>query len=159
MSMTQADPSPSPARTTGHAYRLGTFSSHREAEQVVERLSDVGFPAGRARLVAIGPGHADPTWRRLTRRRVVAVGAGLGAWLGFLAGLALAIFVAGAQWLTILSGGLAIGAAAGAVLAFAAHWATGKHPDFSGAAGRSQRYAVEVDRAHAVEAVQALHRS
>ena len=149
----------SPRRTSDHSYQLGAFPSYRQAERVMERLTDVGFPVERARVVSAGGHRADQASRHPSTGRVTVVGAGLGAWLGLLAGVIVALFVAGAQWPAMIGGGLAIGAAAGAALALAAHWATGHHPDFADATDRQRRYVVEVDSTHAVEAVQALDRS
>jgi hypothetical protein len=127
---------------------------------VVDRLSDVGFPVERVRIVGSGLSSVDQVMGRRTMGRSALIGAAMGAWLGLVAGLVLAVFVAGAVWLTLLIGGLLIGAAAGAVLGFLTHWATDGRRYFAGATGvQAQRYSVEVDSGHAVEALRALDRS
>jgi hypothetical protein len=147
-------------RTDAHAYRLGEFASYREAEQVVDRLSDVGFPVERVRIVGTGLHSVEQVMGRFTTIRSTLLGAALGAWLGMLTGLVLGLFVAGAAWLSMLLGGLLIGAVFGAVAGFINHWATDGRRDFaSTTAMQAERYAVEVDSAHAVEAVRALDRS
>jgi hypothetical protein len=145
-------------RTAGQVHRLGEFASYREAEQVLERLSDVGFPVERARIVDPAVHTVDQTARRFTMGRATSLGAGLGAWLGLSAGLTQAILVAGVAW-TVLVGALLMGAAAGALLGFVFYWATSWPFDVAHTGRPAQRYAVEVDRTHAVEAVQALDRS
>jgi hypothetical protein len=147
-------------RTDAHAYRLGEFTSYREAEQVVDRLSDAGFPVERVRIVGTGLHSVEQVMGRLTTVRSTLLGAALGAWLGMLTGLVLGLFVAGAAWLTMLFGGLLTGAVLGAVVGFVNHWVTDGRRDFaSTTAVQAHRYAVEVDTADAVEAVRALDRS
>ena len=146
-------------RTADHVYRLGEFGPYREAEQVVDRLTDVGFPVERVRVVHAGLYGAEQAGR-LTVGRATLVGAGLGAWLGLIAGVVVALFLAGAPWLTLLLGGLLIGAAIGAVLGVLTYWATDWRDALPGATRRPKKaYAVEVDRTHAAAAVQALDRS
>ena len=146
-------------RTADHVYRLGEFGPYREAEQVVDRLTDVGFPVERVRIVRTGPRSAKQAGR-LTMGRATLIGAGLGAWLGLVAAVVVAVFLAGAAWLTLLLGGLLIGAAIGAVFGLITYWATDWRHGFVGHTLRpAQAYAVEVDRARAVEAVQALDQS
>jgi hypothetical protein len=146
--------------TDDHVYRLGEFTSYREAEHMVDRLSDVGFPVERVRIVGAGLQSVEQVMGRLTKGRATLIGAGLGAWLGLLAGLLVGLFVAGAAWLTVLLGGLLIGAAFGVVFGFIAHWATDGRRDFASTTGlQAQRYAVEVDSDHAAEALQALDRT
>ncbi|WP_225260287.1 general stress protein [Jidongwangia harbinensis] len=147
-------------RTDDHVYRLGEFMSYRDAERVVDRLSDVGFPVERVRIVGTGLHSVEQVMGRLTKTRSTLLGAALGAWLGMLTGLLLGLFVAGAAWPAMTLGGLLIGAAAGAVVGFVNHWATDGRRDFaSTTAMHAQKYAVEVDSAHAVEAVRALDRN
>ena len=110
-------------RTADHVYRLGEFASYREAEQMVDRLSDVGFPVERVSIAGTGL-HSAEQAGHLTTGRATLIGAGLGAWLGLVAGLVVAVFLAGAEWLTLLLGGLLIGAASGAIFGFIAYWAT-----------------------------------
>lgn len=146
-------------RTADRVHRLGEFASYREAEQVLERLADVGFPGERARIVDSAVHSGDEAVGRLTMGRATLLGAGLGASLGLSAGLTQAI-VAGGMRLAAVLGGLLMVAAAGAFLGFIFYWATRWPFDVIHTSGRpAQRYAVEVDRAHAVEAVQALDRS
>jgi hypothetical protein len=147
-------------RTDEHAYRLGEFASYREAEHLVDRLSDAGFPVERVRIVGAGLHSVEQVMGRLTAMRATLVGAGLGGWLGLLTGLVLALFLAGAAWLTATLGGLLIGASFGALLGFLTHWTTDGRRDFaSTTALQAQRYAVEVDTAHAAEALRVLDRS
>jgi hypothetical protein len=109
-------------------YRLGEFTSYREAEHMVSRLSDVGFPVVRVRIVGAGMQNVEQPTGRLAKVRATLIGAGLGAWLGLVTGLVtgllLALSGAGLVWLTAMLGGPLIGAAFGAALGFITHWAT-----------------------------------
>jgi hypothetical protein len=109
-------------------HRLGEFTSYREAEHMVGRLSDVGFPIVRVRIVGAGMHSVEQPARRLAKVRATLIGAGLGAWLGLVTGLVtgllLALSGAGLVWLTAMLGGPLIGAAFGAALGFITHWAT-----------------------------------
>jgi hypothetical protein len=146
--------------TEAHVHRLGEFTSYREAERLVDRLSDVGFPVERVRIVGTGLRSVEKVTGRMTKGRATLIGAALGAWLGMLTGLVLGVFLPGVLWLTALLGGLAIGASFGAAFGFITHWATDGRRDFASTTGlQAQRYAVEVDSAHAAEAVQALDQS
>src|SRR4051794_13196925 len=55
--------------TDEYVYRLGEFTSYREAEQVVDRLSDVGFPVERVRIVGTGLRSVERVMGRLTKGR------------------------------------------------------------------------------------------
>jgi hypothetical protein len=144
----------------GRVYRLGEFASHREAEQMVDRLSDAEFPVERVRIFGAGSQSFERVAGHVTRGRAALIGAGLGGWLGMVGGMMLAVSVAGAAWLTVLMASPLIGAAAGATMGFITHWATDGRGDITRTTGpRAQRYVVEVDTAHAAEAVQALNRS
>jgi len=144
-------------RTDDHVFRLGEFSSYGAAEAMVDRLSDAGFPVERVRIVGAGLHSVEQVTGRLTMVRAALIGVGLGAWLGMLTGLVLGVFVAGPAWLTVTLGGLLSGAFFGALVGLVTHWATDGRRDFvSTTALRARRYAVEVDSAHAAEAVRTL---
>ncbi|MEV4703194.1 general stress protein [Actinoplanes sp. NPDC049316] len=139
-------------------YRLGEFTTYHEAERMVDRLSDAGFPVERARIVGTGLHSVEQVAGRLTGGRAALFGAALGAWLGMLTGLVLGLFLPVA-WLPTLLTGLVTGAAAGAALGFVTHWATDGRRDFaSTTALRARRYAVEVAGTHAPQALRALER-
>jgi hypothetical protein len=147
-------------QTGEHVYRLGEFGSYREAEQMVDRLADVGFPVEHVHLADTGSQSVERMTGRMTNGRATLLGAGLGGWLGLLAGIVLAVSVAGGAWPIVLMGGPLIGAAAGAAMGFITHSATDGRRDSAGTTTlQPRRYAVEVNIAHAAEAVQALNRS
>ena len=140
--------------------RWGEFGSYREAEHMVDGLTDAGFPADRVRIVGVGPRSVEQVTGSLTTARAMLLGAGLGGWLGMLTGLVLALSVAGPAWLSVLPSGLLIGAVLGGLVGFLTHWATDGRRDFASATAlQTQRYAVEVDQAHAAGAVQAFDRT
>jgi hypothetical protein len=140
-------------------YRLGEFTSYHDAEPMVDSLSGGGFPAERVHIVGAGPHSVEQGTGRVTAGRAGLIGAGLGAWLGIVTGLVVGVLLPGAPWLSLLQGALLTGAGAGAIVGFMVYWATDGRRDSASTTGRqAQRYAVEVGRAHASHAVQALDR-
>jgi mRNA-degrading endonuclease toxin of MazEF toxin-antitoxin module len=150
--------------TDDRFHRLGEFTSYREAEHMVDRLSDAGFPVARVRTVDTRMHSVEQRTGRLAKVRATLIGAGLGAWLGLVTGLVtglpLALSGAGLVWLTAMLGGPLIGAVFGAALGFITYWATdGRRDSVSTTDLRARRYAVEIDSARATEDVKALDRS
>lgn len=144
-------------RPDDDAHALGEFSTYREAEQIVDRLSDAGFPVERVRIVGTGLHSVEHVMGRLSGVRAGLLGAALGAWLGMLTGLLMGAFIPGVAWLPMLLSGMLVGAAAGAALGWLTHWATDGRRDFVSTTHlQAERYAVEVGRSHAPEAVRAL---
>jgi hypothetical protein len=135
------------------------FGTYRDAERMVDRLSDAGFPVERVRIVGIRLDSVEQVMGRVTARRAGLLGAVLGAWLGMLAGLLLALFLPTVAWLPMLLGGMLAGAAAGAGIGLLTYSSTDGRRDFAGTTRlQAQRYAVEVAGTHAAEAVRALDR-
>jgi len=146
-------------RRVDEVHRLGEFATYRDAEQMVDRLSGAGFPVERVRIVGVGLHSVEQVTGRVTGRRAGLLGAALGAWLGMLAGLLLALFLPAVAWLPMLAGGLLVGAAGGAGIGLLTYSSTDGRSDVAGTTRvRAQRYAVEVARDHAAEAVPALER-
>ena len=130
---------------TDEVRRLGEFATYRDAERMVDGLSDAGFPVERVRIVGIGPSSVEPERGRVTGMRAGFLGAALGAWLGMLAGLLLALFLPTVAWLPMLLGGVLVGAAAGAGIGLLTYSGTDRRRDFAGTTRpQAQRYAVEV---------------
>jgi hypothetical protein len=138
--------------------RLGEFTTYAEAERMVDRLSDAGFPVERVRIVGTGLHSVEQVMGRFTGGRATLFGAALGSWLGMLTGLALGLFLP-LTWLLTLVSGLVTGAVAGAALGYLTHWAGDGRRDFtSTTALRARQYAVEVADTHAPQALRALER-
>ncbi|PWK87024.1 hypothetical protein C8D88_104185 [Lentzea atacamensis] len=132
---------------------LASFSDYLEAQRLVDRMSDEGFPVASVRIVGEGVRTVEQVTGRMTRGRAAAAGAGGGAWFGVLVGLLFGLFTAGAVWVWLLLVSLVIGAFWGAVFGFVAHWSTRGKRDFSSVMTlQAQRYEVHVDKERAAEA-------
>ncbi|GAB2809066.1 YflT domain-containing protein [Lentzea nigeriaca] len=132
---------------------LASFSDYVEAQRLVDRMSDDGFPVESVRIVGEGVRTVEQVTGRMTRGRAAAMGAASGAWFGVLVGLLFGLFTAGAAWMWLLLVSLAIGAFWGGVFGFVAHWSTRGQRDFSSVMTlQAQRYEVHVDKEQAARA-------
>ncbi|MGW4210711.1 general stress protein [Lentzea sp. NPDC004789] len=132
---------------------LATFSDYLEAQRLVDRMSDDGFPVESVRIIGDGVRTVEQVTGRMTRGRAAVAGAASGAWFGVFIGLLFGLFTAGAAWLWLLLVSLVIGAFWGAVFGFVAHWSTRGRRDFSSVMTlQAQRYEVHVDQAMAARA-------
>jgi hypothetical protein len=135
------------------AVTLREFDTYDEAQQLVDRLSDAGFPVEQVRIVGSGLRSVEQVTGRLTKGRSAAGGAFTGAWFGLLIGLLFAVFVVGPFGLGVMLSSVIFGALWGAVFGFVAHWATRGRRDFSSVRGlEAERYEVQVDAGHEEEA-------
>lgn len=133
---------------------LASFADYVDAQRLVDRMSDDGFPVESVRIVGEGVRTVEQVTGRMTRGRAAASGAAGGAWFGVLIGLLFGLFTAGAGWLWLLLVSMLIGAFWGAVFGFVAHWSTRGRRDFSSVMTlQAQRYDVHVDQAQAAQAV------
>jgi len=145
--------SPVTSRTTA---TLREFGSYEEAQQLVDRLSDTGFPVEQVRIVGTGLRSVEQVTGRLTKGRAAAGGALTGAGFGLLIGLLFAVFVIGPFWLGVVLSSVIFGALWGAVIGFVAHWATRGRRDFSSVRGlEAESYAVQVASGYEDEAARA----
>lgn len=152
MATTQPPTEGMPSSTDGLRI-IHETNSYRDAERLVDQLSDAGFPVERARIVGRDLRSVEQVTGRMTKGRAALAGAGGGAWIGLFIGLLFALFVVGPAWWGMLLWSILFGAVFGAVLGFAGHWATRGRRDFSSVSGLQARtYEVEVDAAHADEA-------
>ena len=135
-------------------YALGSYPDYRQAQAVVDHLSDNGFPVETVSIVGADLRLVERVTGRMTRGRAAAAGALSTAWLGLFFGLLLGLFAeSGTALLGLMVYGLLIGAVFGAVLGFAAHAATGGRRDFSSTTGlAATRYEVLVSQDRAQEA-------
>lgn len=139
---------------------LGSYRDYADAERVVDRLSDAGFPVEHTAIVGRGLNSVEQVTGRLTTLRAAGQSALSGAVLGALFGWLFGLF----NWINpVISGlllafyGLLFGAALGAVLGAIGHSMTGGRRDFSSiAAMRADSYEVLVSAHLADQAVQAL---
>lgn len=134
-----------PTVTTRTDYRtLADVGVYAQAQSIVDRLSDGGFPVEHLRIVGTGITSVEQVTGRLTKGRAAGLGAAAGAWWGLLIGLLFSLFVIG-PWFVMLLTALVLGAVGGALVGFVSHWATGGRRDFSSVRGlEAARYEVQV---------------
>jgi len=145
-----------PAVTSRTTATLREFGSYDQAQHLVDRLSDVGFPVERVRIVGTGLRSVEQVTGRLTKGRAAAGGALTGAWFGLLIGVLFAIFVIGPFGFGVMLSSVIFGSLWGALFGFVAHWATRGRRDFSSVRGlEAESYAVEVDAGYEAEAARA----
>jgi hypothetical protein len=148
--LTEAIHSPEAGSGTRTLTRVATYE---KAEEVVDRLSDAGFPVERVRIVGIDLYSVEQVNGRMTIGRAALAGAATGAGFGLLVGLVFGVFSLSAGWPLMLLGGSFVGLLSGTALGAVAQWATGGRRDFSSVRNlRAHRYAVEVEPAHADDA-------
>lgn len=80
-------PSPLPPTASAHYQVLRTVPSYDEAQRLVDRLSDAGFPVEHVRLVGTDLRLVEQVTGRMTYGKAALYGAASGAWLGLLIGL------------------------------------------------------------------------
>ena len=143
-----------PVQSRGPQRLLAEFPTYPGAEQLVDRLSDKGFPVEHCRIVGNGLRSVEYVTGRLTRGRAALAGASSGAWFGLLFGLLLGLFTHDSSWSAVVAGSTLIGAVWMGLFGFIAHWAMRGRRDFASVSSlEADSYAVYVDAAHADEAV------
>jgi hypothetical protein len=110
---------------------VATYESYEDAQRAVDRLSDASFPVENVEIVGRELRLVERVTGRLTAGRAALAGAGSGAWFGLFIGLLVGLFTTGPEWVGLVVGGLAIGAAWGAAFGFAAQRAMGGQRDFT----------------------------
>lgn len=132
---------------------LASYPDYLDAQRLVDRMSDDGFPVQSVRIIGDGVRTVEQVTGRMTRARAALTGAASGAWFGVLVGLLFGLFTAGAAWIWLLLISLVIGAFWGAVFGFVAHWSTRGQRDFASVMSlQAKRYEVHVDTADAARA-------
>jgi hypothetical protein len=143
-------PVPSPGATAHPARRtIATFTSYRDAEAAVDRLSDAGFPVGRTAIVGLDLRMVEQVIGRQGLGGAALRGAGSGALTGALIGWIFGLF----DWLRPLVASLALavyglvfGAIVGALLGLLVHALQGGRRDFTAVSTLlPARYELEVD--------------
>lgn len=132
---------------------LASYTEYVDAQRLVDRMSDDGFPVESVRIVGEGVRTVEQVTGRMTRGRAAAAGAASGAWFGVFIGLLFGLFTSGPGWIWFVLISLVIGAFWGAVFGFVAHWSTRGRRDFSSVMTlQARRYEVHVDQAQAAQA-------
>ncbi|MDZ4267183.1 MAG: general stress protein [Mycobacterium sp.] len=132
---------------------IASFDNYADAQRLVDRMSDDGFPVEHVRIIGDGLRTIEDVTGRMTKSRAAFAGAASGAWFGLFIGLLLTIFTVGPVWIVTMLIALVIGAFWGAVFGFVAHLATGGERDFASVKSLvAQRYDVCVSAEYAAEA-------
>ena len=148
--MSDMTSTPAPAETTSRR-RLGSYESYADAQAVVDRLSDAGFPVETVSIVGCDLRLVEQVTGRLTTARAAGVGAAGGAWWGVFVGLLLGLFTA--SFFAPLLVGLVVGAVFGAATGAIAHAGLRGKRDFSSVKTLGAgRYEILVDEAAADDA-------
>ena len=150
---------PSPAGPAEDQRLLQSFSSYTEAQRLVDRMSDEGFPVEHVRIVGRDLHTVEQVTGRLTNGKAALAGAASGAWFGLFIGLLLGLFAVGPFWLWVVLVSVGIGAVWGALFGFVAHWATGGRRDFASVQMlEASHYDVYVDTSSAAQAARFVSR-
>lgn len=148
------NPNPVPVVAT---HVLRECSSYDEAQAIVDKLSDKGFPVENVRIVGSDIRSVEQVVGRMTKVKAAGAGAASGAWFGLLIGLFFGLFATGANWFAVIIGGLLIGALWGAIFGYMAHWSTRGKRDFASIKTfEAARYEVQVSAQHFEEASRVL---
>jgi hypothetical protein len=140
-------PSNGPIATdaTAGMYPVAEYAAYADAQRLVDRMSDEGFPVDRVRIVGSNLTIVEQVTGRLTKGKAALYGAGSGAWFGLFLGLLFGLFTVGG-WLSVVLTAVVIGAVFGALFGFVAHLATGGRRDFSSVKGmQAGSYVVETE--------------
>jgi hypothetical protein len=132
---------------------LASYPDYLDAQRLVDRMSDDGFPVESVRIIGDGVRTVEQVTGRMTRGRAAVAGAASGAWFGVFIGLLFGLFTAGSTWVWFVLISLVVGAFWGAVFGFVAHWSTRGRRDFASVMTlQARRYEVHVDKEQAARA-------
>ncbi|MDX6204420.1 MAG: hypothetical protein QOF39_477 [Frankiales bacterium] len=109
---------------------VASCPTYAEAQTVVDRLSDDGFPVEHLDIVGSDLRLIERVTGRLTNGSAAMAGAASGAWFGLFIGLFLGIFSSG-NWFGLIVYGLVVGAIWGAALGYLGHSAWRGTRDFA----------------------------
>ena len=136
---------------------LKSYQTYAEAQRLVDKLSDGGFPVEHVRVVGENLRTIEHVTGRLTLAKAALAGAGAGAWFGLFIGLLFGLFTTGESWILVVLISVLVAALWGAIFGFVGHWATRGHRDFSSFQTlEAGRYDVYVEAEHATEAANFL---
>lgn len=141
-----------PAAPTRPTVTIATYQNYRDAQRLVDYLSDNQFPVQHASIVGTDLRLVEKILGRVTTGKAALAGLASGAWFGLFIGLLLGIFT-NSNWFAVIITTLLIGAAWGAIFGAIAHAATGGRRDFASSSQlQASQYAVNVDAEHADQA-------
>ncbi|WP_394618358.1 general stress protein [Lentzea sp. JNUCC 0626] len=132
---------------------LASYPDYLDAQRLVDRMSDDGFPVESVRIIGEGVRTVEQVTGRMTRGRAAVMGAASGAWFGVFIGLLFGLFTTDTAWGWFLAISVVVGAFWGGVFGFVAHWSTRGRRDFASTMTlQARRYEVHVDAERAAEA-------
>ncbi|MFG6161580.1 general stress protein [Schaalia turicensis] len=139
-------------------YRTITeVSDYRQAERLVDALSDAGFPVENVRIVGVNLESVEQVTGRLTTGKAALYGAAGGASWGLFFSFFFILFAPAVVLWQVLLFGLACGAVLGAIMGAISHGFTGGRRDFASVrATIANSYEVQVRRAFVNEAYATL---
>lgn len=150
---TPGTPPGRPAPATEPQHLIGSFPDYTDAQRLVDRMSDDGFPVEHVRIIGDNLRTVEQVTGRMTRGKAALAGAASGAWFGLLIGVLFGLFAVGPAWIWLVVVSVLIGAAWGGVFGFLAHWTTRGQRDFASIMTlQAARYDVYVDASHATQA-------
>lgn len=88
------------------------FDHYADAQRLVDRLSDSGFPVEHVQIVGTGLRTVKQVMRRMTTGKAALFGGGSGVWLGLLIGLIFGLLTPAPAWISVILLSLALGASA-----------------------------------------------
>jgi len=146
--------------TTPAGRVVATFSSYREAERAVDRLSDAKFPVERTSIVGRNPQFVEHVTGRFGYLDAMLRGALVGGMVGLLIGWLFAVFAwfdPEIAWGWLIIDGLWFGAVVGALAGLLAHALTRGRRDFASVLTmQADRYELLADEEVADEAARLL---
>ncbi|WP_241724384.1 general stress protein [Dietzia sp. E1] len=136
---------------------LQSAPDYSVAQEIVDRLSDRGFPVERVRIVGSGLRSIEQVTGRMTTGKAAGRGALAGLWFGLLLAILFLILAPLASFLWILVWSLGFGALWGALFGAIGHASTGGRRDFSSVQTmEADSYDVLVESTHLDEAVRLI---
>ncbi|WP_313823865.1 general stress protein [Citricoccus sp.] len=133
---------------------LKSVASYEQAQELVDRLSDGGFPVEKTRIVGTGLRSVEQVTGRMTTGKAAVQGAIGGLWFGLMIGILFLILAPG-NFLLILLLALGFGAVWGAIFGALGHAATRGRRDFSSVqVMEAESYDVLVEASHINQASQ-----
>lgn len=104
---------------------IASFPDYVQAQALVDRMSDDGFPVQHVRIVGDGVRTVEQVTGRMTLGKAAVGGAATGAWFGLLVGLLFGLFaIDPVSWLAVLLISLTVGAVWGVIFGIIAHGVT-----------------------------------
>jgi hypothetical protein len=136
---------------------LESFPTYVEAQRLVDKMSDGGFPVEHVRIVGENLRMVEHVTGRMTLVKATLAGGGAGAWFGLFIGLLFGLFTTEESWFWVVLISVLVGLLSGAIFGFAGHWATRGRRDFSSFQTlQAGRYDVYVKAEYATEAANFL---